>query len=544
MTLARIPSMDDQRAFVELQVPQDRLLENFTGAAFESLPLPAALLDARTMRFVAANGTLRRSLGYSESELIGQPLAALQDRPSAQDGLVRLRGRNGRELSLYQHVAVAEGSGGSLLVWTAHPSNPEVDMPQIDPLTGLMTRRAFEWCLRARMATHVGTLIYIEVDQFKLVNDAYGREAGNDLLTRFGRLLQSLIREGDQLAYLGGDEFGLLLYHSDTERAWQVAERVRFQVAAQGFEWRGRSYGVTVSVGIASFSEAAQDFTELLSAADAACRAAKENGRNRIEIYRADDGELQRVRGEQSWGARVLEVLEGGRFALFRQRIMSLNGAGSGGLDHYEVLLRPQGALGWTLPGELVLAAERYGLMAQLDRRIVLRTLRWLSQTPETQMPSAAVNLSGSTLTEGGFAAFVARALEETGVEPGRLRFEITETSAIANIQRAVALVSALRELGCHVALDDFGSGMSSFAYLKTLAVDTIKIDGSFVRGVATDDTDAATVDAIARLARLRGLTTVAECVEDESTLSRLRDIGIDYAQGFHLHRPEPWSLP
>ena len=534
--------MDDQRALLDLQLASASAAARFGATAFESLPLPAALLDARTLRFLAVNPALRRSLGYGDAELIGQPLASLQDRPSAQEGLVRLRGRNGRELSLYQHLNLVEGSDGTILVWTAHPCTTEADSQQVDALTGLMSRRAFEACLRARMAAHEGTLIYIEVDQFKLVNDAYGREAGNDLLSQFGRLLQTLTREGDQLAYLGGDEFGLLLNHSDTERAWQVAERVRFQVATQSFEWRSRSYGVTVSVGVAACSETTQDVTELLAAADAACRTAKQHGRNRIEIYRADDSELQRLRGEQSWGARVLEVLEGGRFALFRQRIVPLQVESDPG--HYEVLLRPQGALGWTLPGELVLAAERYGLMAQLDRRIVLRTLRWLSQTPDTQMPSAAVNLSGSSLTEGGFAAFIARAIEETGVNPERLRFEITETSAIDNIQRAVVLVNALRELGCHVALDDFGAGMSSFSYLKTLAVDTIKIDGSFVRGVATDETDAATVDAIARLARLRGLTTVAECVEDAPTLSRLREIGIDYAQGFHLHRPEPWSVP
>jgi len=516
--------------------------DHLGSAAFDSLPLPAALLDAKTLCFIAINPALSSAFGYSDVELIGRPLAVLQDRPSAQDGLARLRSSNGGEHMLYQHVRAIAGDGEPMLVWTAHPCTTEAEAQQIDPLTGLFNRRGFETCLRARMAAHEGTLIYIEVDQFKLVNDAYGREAGNDLLLQLARLLQSLMRDGDELAYLGGDEFGLLLKHSDTERAWQVAERLRFQIAAQGFEWRGRSYGVTVSMGIAAFSETAQDFTELLAAADAACRTAKQHGRNRIEIYRADDGELQRVRGEQSWGARVLEVLEGGRFALFRQRVVSLQAPADPG--HYEVLLRPQGALGWTLPGELVLAAERYGLMAQLDRRIVLRALRWLSQTPVELMPSAAVNLSGSSLTEGGFATFIARAIEETGVSPERLRFEITETAAIANIQRAIVLINALRELGCHVALDDFGSGMSSFTYLKSLAVDTIKIDGSFVRGITKDATDAATVEAITRLARLRGLTTIAEWVEDEPTLDSLRDMGVDYAQGFYLHRPELWSLP
>jgi diguanylate cyclase (GGDEF)-like protein len=508
------------------------------GPAFDGLPLPSALLDAQSFCIIAANAALLGLLGCAEYELIGQPLSRVQDAPTTQDGPVRLRARNGREHALQQYL---RPQGAGRLLWSAHPVAMETESAQLDPLTTLYSRRAFEARLRARLAAGgEGALVYLELDQFKLVNDAYGREAGNDLLAQFGRLLQTLVRSGDEPAYLGGDEFALLLADADLDRAWQAAERVRFQVSAQGFEWRGRGYGLTVSIGIAGFGAGSQDYTELIGSADAACAAAKNLGRNRIEIFRADQDEIKRVRGEQSWGMRVLDVLEGGRFALYRQRIVPL----AGGVPHYEVLLRPQGALGWTLPGEFVAAAERYGLMAQLDRRIIARTVRALAQASIADMPSAAVNLSGSSLNEAGLAAFVSRVIDEFELAPERLRFEITETAAIANIQRAVALVQALRELGCGVALDDFGTGMSSFSYLKALAVDTIKIDGSFVRGVASDPMDAATVEAIVRLARLRGLHTVAECVEDEDTLLRLRDLGLDQAQGFHLHRPEAWSMP
>lgn len=522
----------------DLDVPQP-----VAGVAFETLPLPTALLDAQSLRFLAVNASLLQTVGYEARELIGQPLATIQEVPSLHEGAVRLRARDGREHMLYQYLRLNGAGSGGVLVWTAHPLSADAEPSLRDPLTGLYSRRAFESRVRARMtAGRGGVLIYIELDQFKLVNDAYGREAGNDLLSQFGKLLQSLVRSDDEAAHLGGDEFALLLPDGDLDRAWQVAERIRFQVSAQGFEWRGRGYGLTISAGIASFGDGSQDFTELIAAADSACDAAKGLGRNRIEIFRADDqGAMRRVRGEQSWGARVLDVLEGGRFALFRQRIVPLRDDQP---LHYEVLLRPQGALGWSLPGEFVAAAERYSLMAQLDRRIIARTVRVLAQTPVTEMPSAAVNLSGSSLNESALAAFVSRLIDEFELAPERLRFEITETAAIANIQRAVALVQALRELGCGVALDDFGTGMSSFSYLKALAVDTIKIDGSFVRGVASDPMDAATVEAIVRLARLRGLQTVAECVEDETTLLKLRDLGLDQAQGFHLHRPEPWSVP
>lgn len=531
--------MDDHPAVADPRARYERL----AAAAFDSLPLPAALLDAHTLSIVAANPVLCQCLGYADSELLGLPLAQLQETASVYEGMVRLRGRDGHEHLLYQHLRPVADSGAPLLVWTAHPCTPEPGEMQRDALTGLISRRAFEMRVRSLLSGgQQGSLIYFEIDQFKLVNDAYGREAGNELLAQFGRLLLAQVRSGDEPAYLGGDEFALLLDHADTERAWQVAERIRFQVAMHGFAWRGRGYGVTVSIGLVTFGQAMQDFTELIASADAACRAAKDRGRNRIEIYHADDGELKRVRGEQSWGARVLDVLEGNRFALYRQRIVALNGNNGG--DHYEVLLRPQAAMGWTTPGEFVAAAERYGLMAQIDRRIITRTLRVMAQTPEAQLPCVAVNLSGSSLVEGGLAAFIARALDETGVRAERLRFEVTETAAIANISRAVALVGALRELGCSFALDDFGAGMSSFSYLKALDVDMIKIDGCFVRGVASDAIDSATIETIVRLAELRGLSTVAECVEDEATLECLRGLGINYAQGFHLHRPEPWSLP
>ncbi len=497
-------------------------------------PQPLAVIDEMSSRVLLVNAALAERCERDASELMALPLLQIQQ--IYAESLSLAFGTMG-------HLHPIQLDGCRALLWLAEQSAGEAAIVSRDELTGLESRRAFEDRLRGLLAAQQeGVLIRFEVDQFKLINDAYGRDAGNQLLIQLGRLLASLVRDEDEPARLGGDEFAIVIPSSDIERAWQVAERVRLQVAAQGFEWNGHAYGVTMSVGIATFADAYNDFAELMAAADTACEAAKSRGRNRIEIYRREDREVNRLRGEQSWGARVLDTLEASRFALYRQRIEPL--APEHGRGHCEVLLRVRGVAGWSTPAEFVAAAERYGLMPQVDRRVIARVMRELSQLPSHERQLCAINLSGHSLGDQGLVAYIERMLERYEIEPGDVCFEITETAAIANTSRAVALVGALKKLGCAVALDDFGAGMSSFSYLKTLDVDMIKIDGSFVRHVATDEVDAATIEGMVKIARLRGLTTVAECVEDEASLRRLTDLGVHCAQGFYLHRPEPWSLP
>jgi diguanylate cyclase (GGDEF)-like protein len=506
-------------------LPASTLLRQF--------PQPLAVIDGSGSRVLLVNDVLAQRCGGARIDTAPPELAQLQ----------RVLAETRPGDSICTHLHPIQFDGGRAMLWLPEHCSGDAAPASRDDLTGLESRLAFETRLRGLLAAHAdGVLIRLEVDQFKLINDAYGREAGNQLLVQLGQLIASLVRDDDEPARLGGDEFAIVVDGGDIERAWQIAERVRLQVAAQGFEWNGRAYGVTMSAGIATFADAYHDFGELMAAADTACEAAKARGRNRIEIYRREDREVHRLRGEQSWGASVLDTLEASRFALYRQRIEPL--AADRGSGHCEVLLRVRGVSGWTPPGEFVAAAERYGMMPQVDRRVIARVLRELSVLPAEQRPVCAINLSGHSLGDQALASYISRMLDRFEVAPESICFEITETAAIANTGRAVALVGALKRLGCSVALDDFGAGMSSFSYLKSLDVDMIKIDGSFVRHVATDEVDAATVEGMVRIARLRGLRTVAECVEDAASLQRLTDLGVHCAQGFYLHRPEPWSLP
>ncbi|MFA5938484.1 MAG: EAL domain-containing protein [Sinimarinibacterium sp.] len=525
--------MDDATVLRDLTAPFD---DAHAASVLRQFPQPLALLEPAGMRITLVSRALADRCGLSEQELSALSWPQLQE--------LYVESVDPAALSAAcAHLHPIEVEGRQALLWLADHCAGEHSLSARDELTGLLSRRMFDARLRRFLtAQSDGVLIRLEVDQFKLINDAFGSEAANHLIARLGQLITEVVRDEDEPARLGGDEFAIVLEHADAERAWQVAERVRLQCAAQGFEWSGRAFGVTLSAGVATFADAYHDQAELMSAAATACEAAKARGRNRIEIYRREDRELNRLRGEQSWGARVLDTLEANRFALYRQRIDPLCAAA--GKAHFEVLLRVRGVSGWTPPSEFVAAAERYGLMQQVDRRVIARVLRELSRLPAAERPVLAINLSGHSLGDQGLATYIARVLEQNEVAAQNICFEITETAAIANTSRAVALVTALKELGCTVALDDFGAGMSSFSYLKSLSVDVLKIDGSFVRNVASDEVDAATVESMVKIARLRGLSTVAECVEDAGTLQRLAELGVDYAQGFHLHRPEPWSLP
>ncbi len=417
-----------------------------------------------------------------------------------------------------------------------------------DPLTGLTNRHQFEQRLADALATaHAANvqhaLLYLDLDQFKVVNDTCGHVAGDELLKQLAVLLHGQVRETDTVARLGGDEFGILLENCPLERAQQIAAQLLRAINDYRFCWLGKSFVIGGSIGLVSINRASSSLGDLLGRADVACYAAKDLGRNRIHVFQDDDIELARRQGEMQWVSRINWALEQDRFTLYRQNIVALDG--SAGAERCEVLLRLRDEAGNLVgPGAFLPAAERYNLAPAVDRWVVDHLLRFVAR--HGQPPDAGpartffINLSGATLNDDGFDDHLRALLRETGVSPSLLCFEITETAAIANLSRAMSFIDAIRAEGCRFALDDFGSGLSSFAYLKTLPVDFLKIDGSFVRDITRDPMDRAIVEAINRIGHTVGLATVAEFVEDEATRQELVRLGVDYAQGYGLHRPEP----
>lgn len=415
-----------------------------------------------------------------------------------------------------------------------------------DSLTGLANRHHFEGRLRealgeARERGNAHALLYIDLDQFKVVNDTCGHGAGDELLRQLGLLLQSQVRQHDLLGRLGGDEFGLLLSNCPIERGQSIGASILQAINDFRFTWGGKTFAIGASIGLVPIDGHSATEAELLAAADIACYAAKDQGRNRIHVYDRDDREILRRKGEMHWVSRIREALEEDRFVLYRQAIVPLAG-NSGITQGSEVLLRlrdEDGAL--VAPGAFLPAAERYNLASAVDRWVVRTLLDHLARNTchSRSPPVIFVNISGATLSDDGFFSFLRQELARTGVPPSRLCFEITETAAVANLSRAVSFIRGVRSDGCRFALDDFGAGLSSFSYLKTIPVDFLKIDGGFVRDMIEDPMDRAIVEAITHIGQSVGLKTIAEFVESESILASLVDVGVNWAQGFAIHRPE-----
>ena len=417
-----------------------------------------------------------------------------------------------------------------------------------DELTNLVNRREFERRLvraveSARRGAGEHALCYLDLDQFKLVNDGVGHEAGDELLRQLARLLEEGVRGGDTIGRLGGDEFGVLLENCTLAQATRVVESIRERVERFRFRWDGRGHGTGLSAGLVAIGPDTPSTIAVMRDADSACYIAKRAGRNRLHVHRDDDEALDRLRGERSWLERIERAFEDDRFSLRAQRIESTDARDAGAHRHVEILLRLADDAGNALsPAEFLPAAERYGLGARIDRWVVARTLEWLaSPMPDLSRPAlCSINLSGQSLGDETTLPFVVETIERTGVCPATLCFEVTETATIANLSSALGLIGTLRELGCAFALDDFGSGLSSFAYLKTLPVDYLKIDGMFVRDMLNDPLDRAMVRSINEVGQTMGMRTVAEYVENDDVRRALRDIGVDYVQGYGVGRPEP----
>lgn len=415
-----------------------------------------------------------------------------------------------------------------------------------DPLTGLANRNEFDNRLQRSLRT-VGNgvqhaLLYMDLDQFKIINDTCGHVAGDELLRQLAMLLRAPVRDGDSLARLGGDEFGLLLNQCPLEKALQVGERMLRTIGDFRYVWEDNSFTVGASIGLVMLDDRTQTLSDVMRMADMACYAAKDRGRNRVQVYRADDAELQQRHGEMKWVARLNHALEENRFVLFRQRIMPL---GDKNEQHCEFLLRMLNERGeHILPGAFIPAAERYNLMPAIDRWVVRNACSFLAQnSARTDCANTElffINLSGATLGDDHFAAYVTDQIKAQGLSPELIGFEITETAVIANLSTAMSFIDKVKQLGCRVALDDFGAGLSSFSYLKSIRADYLKIDGSFIKDMLDDPMDHAIVEAINNIGHVVGLQTIAEFVESDATKQRLKQIGVDYAQGNAIQRPNP----
>ena len=416
-----------------------------------------------------------------------------------------------------------------------------------DALTGVSNRREFERQLSTLIsrsdADRQHAVMYLDLDQFKIINDTCGHAAGDELICQVSTIIGQRLRDGDLLARLGGDEFGIVLKDCEIDDACRVAELLRQSVADIRFGWGGQSFAIGVSVGLVTLTGNSTTLKEVMKAADAACYMAKEKGRNRVHLYSADDAELSLRHNEMAWVARIKNALEHNRFCLYSQPIVPLQWSADADHGHVEILLRMLDDDGRVIaPMAFIPAAERYDLMLQIDRWVIDNAFRMLAATRSSQHPIAtcAINLSGGSIGDEGFLEFVIARQALYQIPWTVVCFEITETAAIANLAKAALLIAQLRSLGCRFSLDDFGAGMSSFGYLKHLPVDYLKIDGSFVKDILTDDTDRAMVAAINQIGHVMGKQTIAEFVENEAIKDCLRSIGVDFAQGVGVGRPEP----
>ena len=462
--------------------------------------------------------------------------------------------RDGNELYIESTASpIRDGKGtvtGGVLVFHDVSESRELNRrlsyhASHDILTGLVNRREFENRLeralksaKARETSYA--LCYLDLDQFKIVNDSCGHSAGDALLGQLGTLLKSKIRWRDTLARLGGDEFGVLLESCSLDEAMQTAEALRVAIGEYKFMWDDRSFRLGVSIGVVPISADNEDVAALLSAADSACQAAKEAGRNRIHSFQENDIDLMRRRREMQWAARINNALEEDRFELFRQTIQPLQVDEEGA--HYEILLRMRDESGGIIsPGLFIEAAERYGITPSIDRWVIRSAFRWLvSEADERErLALCSINLSGQSFSDEKFLPFVVDQFQMSGIDATKICFEITETAAIASYSQANRFINALKELGCKFALDDFGTGLSSFGYLKHFPVDFLKIDGSFVKEILHDPIDREMVRSINEIGHLTGKKTIAEFAENEEIITMLRGMGVEYAQGYGVSEPK-----
>ncbi len=416
-----------------------------------------------------------------------------------------------------------------------------------DELTDLVNRREFERRLKlsiesAKKKNTVHAMVYIDIDMFKVINDACGHIAGDQLLREIAPVVDEETPQGDIVGRLGGDEFGILLHNCTTEQALMTSNRIRTTVERQGFSWRGQNFIISLSMGIVLINNETENVSEVLRKADSACFVAKDSGRNKLHLYREDDIEMANRHGEMQWVSKLTDALDNDKFILYYQTIAPLHDNENKG-KHYEILLRLTDEDGKLVPPFIFLgAAERYNMITKIDYWVIKNTFEWLSNHPNhlDELSLCSINLSGNSLSDRGLLSHIEMQFEKYKIPPEKICFEVTETMAVANTDVAKDLIQSLREYGCKFALDDFGTGMASFEYLKNFPVDYLKIDGSFVKDMIDDPIDSAMVKSINDIGHVMGKKTIAEFVENDDIGNKLREIGVDFAQGYGIAKPTP----
>ncbi len=412
-----------------------------------------------------------------------------------------------------------------------------------DSLTGLLNRDEFENRLNKILTStrkhDIHALLYLDLDQFKVINDTCGHNAGDELLRQVTALLHSKLRARDTLARLGGDEFGIILEHCPKNEAVQVANALRELVQNFRFQWQDKTFTIGVSIGLFPITHNNEGLVSALSAADSACFAAKDRGRNRVHIYQSDDNVLQKRSGEMQWLPRIQKAIANQRLCLYFQPIIAISNKNELE-EHGEFLLRLRGEHNQLIfPGSFLPSAERYDQMLAIDRWVIEESLKLLKTRSQRRSKNMyAINLSAHALGNEDFLDFVVENLKIHNSDPSSICFEITENVALADLQHVMKFISTLKALGCHFSMDDFGSGLSSFGYLKNIPLDYLKIDGQLVKGILSDPVDRAMVESINHIGHVMGLKTIAEWVENAETLKLLEEIGVDYVQGYELATP------
>ncbi len=516
---------------------------------------------------LSINNTGAHLLGYKADELIGQPVLNIIHPEDSQKVLSYIQKQfamfspdNGIE---YRKVR-KDGS----VIWVHQRINQELQAsePRLlvvcrditdrrdleeqllyqaahDSLTNLVNRREFEKRLHhilssSEKARHV--LCYLDLDQFKVINDTAGHIAGDELLRQIAGLLIQQTRSHDTLARLGGDEFAILMEDCPLEQAEHFANRIRESVESFRFQWSDRHFNIGVSIGVVPILENDVNLNDILSYADSACYTAKKQGRNQVYVQRKGDLTVSEHIDKMCWASSITEALEADQFNLYAQPIHSCNTKTAG--QRFEILLRLQDGNKIILPGAFMPAAEHYNLSTKIDHWVLKNLIKWFEKHPDflPHLDICSVNLSALSLCDKNFGRFVFDLLQTSPLPRHKICFEITETAAISNLSHAVGFIKMLKQAGCHFALDDFGSGLSSFAYLKNLPVDMIKIDGTFIRNISDNTIERAMVKSICDIVSLMGKQTTAEYVEDEASLKVLHTLGVDFVQGNHLGQPKP----